>query len=77
MASKTRVKQTATTTVDEVLAALERAGSAKVRDGYARYGIEARHAYGVSMGTIQKLARSYGKSHALESCGRPARTRPG
>jgi 3-methyladenine DNA glycosylase AlkD len=48
-----------------VLAALKRAGSTNVRDGYARYGIEARKAFGIPMGTIQKLAKQYGKSHAL------------
>jgi 3-methyladenine DNA glycosylase AlkD len=52
-------------TAEEVLAALKRAGSAKVRDGYARYGIKARQAFGIPMGTIQKLAKGYGKSHAL------------
>lgn len=63
--TKTKAKKPATATADEVLAALKRAGSAKVRDGYARYGIETRKAYGIPMGTIQKLAKHYGKSHAL------------
>jgi 3-methyladenine DNA glycosylase AlkD len=52
-------------TVETVLAALEKAGSANVRDGYGRYGIVADKAYGVRMGTIQKLAKAYGKDHAL------------
>jgi 3-methyladenine DNA glycosylase AlkD len=62
--TKARAKKP-TATAGEVLAALKRAGSAKVRDGYGRYGIEARKAFGIPMGSIQKLAKQYGKSHAL------------
>jgi len=51
--------------VAPVLAALKRAGTAKNRDGLARYGITATNAYGVPVGTIQKLAKGYGKNHAL------------
>ena len=52
-------------TVEVVLAALKRAGTAKHRDGHARYGIVAAKAFGVPMGEIQKLAKGYGKSHDL------------
>ncbi len=52
-------------TVAAVLAALKRAGTAKHKDGHARYGIVATKAFGVPMGEIQKLAKGYGKSHAL------------
>ena len=51
--------------VATVLAALKRAGTAKQRESMARYGIVAPNAYGVSVATIQKLAKSYGKNHAL------------
>ncbi|HEY7368957.1 MAG TPA: DNA alkylation repair protein, partial [Thermoanaerobaculia bacterium] len=40
-------------------------GSRSVRDGMARYGIPSDGAFGVSMGTIQRYAKSLGKSHAL------------
>lgn len=44
---------------------LEKRGSQKNRDGMARYGIVAKKVYGVSMGTMQSLAKELGKSHAL------------
>ncbi len=53
------------TTVEVALAALERAGTKKHRDGHARFGIVAPKAFGVPMAEIQKLAKSYGRSHAL------------
>jgi len=52
-------------TVETVLAALKRAGTAKHREGHARFGIVAGKAFGVPMGEIQRLAKGYGKSHAL------------
>ena len=48
-----------------VLAWLERRGTKKTRDGMARYGITAAKAFGVSMTTMQKLARQLGRNHAL------------
>jgi len=51
--------------VKQVLAALERAGTQKYRDGFARYGITTGNAYGVPMGKIQSLAKSIGKNHDL------------
>jgi 3-methyladenine DNA glycosylase AlkD len=47
------------------LAWLERRGSKKNRDGMARYGIVAKKAFGVSMATMQTLARRLGRDHAL------------
>ena len=44
---------------------LEKRGSQKNREGMARYGIVAKKVYGVSMGTMQSLAKELGKSHAL------------
>lgn len=44
---------------------LERHGSRKNRDGMARYGIVAKKVFGVSMGSMQALARKLGRSHAL------------
>jgi 3-methyladenine DNA glycosylase AlkD len=51
--------------VDRALAWLERRGSKRNRDGMARYGIVARKAFGVSMATMQTLARQLGRDHAL------------
>lgn len=51
--------------VAAVLAQLERRGTASVRRGMARYGIVARHAYGVPMGTLLKMSRELGVDHAL------------
>ena len=57
-----------TTTADrvtEVLAWLERRGTKRNRDGMARYGIVADKVFGVSMGTMQQLARRLGRDHDL------------
>lgn len=66
---RTRARTLAPTSVDEqvqrALAALERASSKAVRDGMARYAIPARHAFGVSMGRIQAIAKKLGRSHEL------------
>ncbi len=52
--------------VGEAIAWLERKGSRKVADGMARYGIVTKHrVLGVSMGTLQLLAKQIGKDHAL------------
>ena len=44
---------------------LEKRGTKKNRDGMARYGIVAKKVYGVSMGTMQSLAKELGRNHAL------------
>src|SRR5215467_8571368 len=47
------------------LAWLERRGSRRNRDGMARYGIVAPKAFGVSMGTMEPLARRLRPDHDL------------
>ncbi|MEP6621388.1 MAG: DNA alkylation repair protein [bacterium] len=52
--------------VAHALAWLERNGSAKRREEMvSRYGITAHKAFGVSMSSMQKLAKQLGKDHAL------------
>ena len=51
--------------LDEVLAWLERRGSRRGVEGMARYGIVAKRAYGVSVGTIRALAKQIGPDQAL------------
>jgi 3-methyladenine DNA glycosylase AlkD len=48
-----------------VVASLRRMGSARVRDGMARYGLPAENAFGVSVAAIQALAKRLGRSHEL------------
>jgi 3-methyladenine DNA glycosylase AlkD len=50
---------------DEVLAWLERRGTRAAIDGMARYGIEAKHAFGVPMGTLLSLQKKLGTDHEL------------
>lgn len=50
---------------DEVLAWLEKKGTRSTVEGMARYGIVAKHAFGVTMGTLQTLAKQLGTDHAL------------
>lgn len=49
----------------EVLAWIERRGTRKNVEGMARYGIVAKRAAGVSMGTLLTLKKRIGKDHAL------------
>jgi 3-methyladenine DNA glycosylase AlkD len=51
--------------VREALTWLERRGTKRAREGYARYGIQATNPFGVSMANIQVLARRLGQDHAL------------
>ena len=44
---------------------LARRGTKKNREGMARYGIVAKKVFGVSMGTMQSLAKEFGRDHAL------------
>jgi 3-methyladenine DNA glycosylase AlkD len=44
---------------------LERRGTKRNREGMARYGIVAKKVFGVSMGTMQSLAKELGRDHAL------------
>jgi len=50
---------------DEVLKWLERRGTRRTVDGMARYGIEAKHAFGVPMATLLAVKKRLGKDHAL------------
>jgi 3-methyladenine DNA glycosylase AlkD len=52
-------------TVPAILASLRRAGSKKNRDGMARYAIVAPKVFGVSVGTLRRMAKPIGRSHAL------------
>jgi 3-methyladenine DNA glycosylase AlkD len=49
----------------EVLAWLERRGTRRTVDGMARYGIQAKRAFGVPMGMLLSLSKKLGKDHAL------------
>jgi 3-methyladenine DNA glycosylase AlkD len=49
----------------DVLAWLERAGTKKVRDGMARYGIPSGGAFGVTVGALRAHAKRLGKDHHL------------
>ncbi len=51
--------------VKDVLAWLERHGSARNREGMARYGIVAPKAFGVSVAMTQQLSKELGRSHEL------------
>jgi 3-methyladenine DNA glycosylase AlkD len=51
--------------VRDVLAQLERLGTRATRDGMARYGIEARQAFGVPMGALLTLSKRLGRDHDL------------
>ncbi len=50
---------------NEVLAWLKRRGTRRNVEGMARYGIQARRAFGVPVGTLRVLAKKLGKDHAL------------
>jgi len=49
----------------EILKWLERQGTKRTVEGMARYGIRAERAFGVTVGTLQSLAKRLGKDHAL------------
>lgn len=51
--------------VQELLAALKEMSTTRDRENLARFGINARQAFGVSMVHIHLLARRVGRSHAL------------
>jgi 3-methyladenine DNA glycosylase AlkD len=53
------------TTVTHALEWLERRGTKANREGMARYGIVAKKVFGVSMGTMQSLAKEIGRDHAV------------
>ncbi len=49
----------------EVLQWLERQGTRRTVDGMARYGIEAKQAFGVPMGTLLSMRKRLGQDQAL------------
>lgn len=51
--------------VESALTWFKRNGTKKARDGMARFAIPSDKAFGVSMSSIQKLAKQLGKSHEL------------
>lgn len=51
--------------VKDALAALEKASTRRDYENLKRFGITATKAYGVSMANLLKLARRFGRSHAL------------
>ncbi|MGH9532746.1 MAG: DNA alkylation repair protein [Terriglobales bacterium] len=51
--------------VRAVIASLKRLGTQRNREGMARYAIPSDKAFGVSMATMQKLAKGLGRNHAL------------
>jgi 3-methyladenine DNA glycosylase AlkD len=55
----------ATSSVEEVLAWLERHSSKATRDGMARYGIPSDNALGVTMSNMRVLAKRLGHDHEL------------
>ena len=69
MAQKTRSpnnsKRDVPGDVEYALAWLKKRGTKRNREGMARYGIVAKKVFGVSMGTMQSLAKKLGKSHEL------------
>jgi 3-methyladenine DNA glycosylase AlkD len=51
--------------VEDVLAALKAKATQRTRDGMARYGIPADHAWGVTVAHIRQLAKDLGHDHEL------------
>jgi len=52
-------------TVDSVMAWIQKTGSAKVRNGMARYGLPTANAVGIPVGAMRAQAKRIGPSHAL------------
>ena len=65
MASRKSARASSGSALHEALALLERSGSKSTRDGMARFGIIAPRAFGVPVGTIQRIAKSIGRDHEL------------
>jgi 3-methyladenine DNA glycosylase AlkD len=51
--------------VESILAWLERRGTARNREGMARFGIHSPKAFGVSMATMRPLVKRLGRNHEL------------
>ena len=65
MTTKKPAAKASPMTVRQILAWLEKKGTKANRDGMARYAIVAPKAFGVSMATMQQLARQAGRDHDL------------
>jgi 3-methyladenine DNA glycosylase AlkD len=50
---------------NEVLAWLRRTGTRRTVEGMARYGLPSDRAFGVTVGTMQAMAKRIGKDHDL------------
>jgi 3-methyladenine DNA glycosylase AlkD len=50
---------------EAVVAWLRRRGSARARDGMARYGLPSERAFGVAMNVMQRYAKELGRDHEL------------
>jgi 3-methyladenine DNA glycosylase AlkD len=66
-ATKTSTKKASAKpmTLAGALGALKKAGSKKVVDGHAQFGIVVSKTFGVPMGAIQRIAKQIGKDHEL------------
>ena len=64
-AATPRPRGTSAASAASVVATLKRLASKKARDGMARYGIPSDRAFGMSMATVQKVAKDAGRDHAL------------
>jgi hypothetical protein len=53
---------------DDVLAWLRKQGTQRTIDGMARYGIVAKRAFGVPMGTLVSLRKRLGKGPRCHRC---------
>lgn len=63
---KSAAKPVSKADVQSVLATLEKLGETRIRDEMApRYGIVAKHAFGVPMNKIQAVAKDLGRDHTL------------
>src|SRR5262245_47827985 len=51
--------------VEAVVVSLKRLASKRDRDGMSRYGLPSDNAFGVPVGSIQKLAKRLGRNHDL------------
>ena len=63
--AETRARDPLEKEVQAALTWLERRGTRRNREGMARYGLQARKVFGVSMGAMQGLAKRLGQNHEL------------
>ncbi len=65
MKTKSKAQPPVSEQVQTALAAVKKMSTPKDRANLARFGINAKKAFGVSMANIQKLAKRLGRSHDL------------